>query len=286
MCRFVLYQGPPLTLASLVIDPANSIINQSLRARESDDAINGDGFGVAWYVPELSEEAGVFKSFTPAWSNLNLIHLARVTRSRCVMAHVRAATPGLTVSELDCHPFTRGRFSFMHNGDVGGFSHIRRAIQQRLSDRAFASIQGSTDSVHLFALFLDHMWHSHIADPLEAMAASLMRAVHDVQALQEAHHLREFNYLNIAVSDGTQSVALRYTTDDPRHASSLYVHTGRKYVCDGNICRMVDPEKGQGAVLISSEPLSDDPGWDTVPVNHLVKVSKEQTVEIVEARLR
>ena len=48
----------------------------------------------------------------------------------------------------------------------------------------------------------------------------------------------------IAVSDGTQSVALRYTTDDPKHASSLYVHTGRKYVCDGNICRMVDPEKG------------------------------------------
>jgi predicted glutamine amidotransferase len=48
---------------------------------------------------------------------------------------------------------------------------------------------------------------------------------------------------------------------------------------------MVDPEKGQGAVLISSEPLSDDPGWQTVPVNHLVTVSKEQTVEIVEARV-
>lgn len=283
MCRFVLYQGPPLTLASLVIDPANSIINQSLRSRESDDPINGDGFGVAWYVPELSEEAGVFRSFTPAWSNQNLIHMARVTRSRCVLAHVRAATPGLAVSELDCHPFTRGRFSFMHNGDVGGFSRIKRPIQQRLSDRAFGALQGSTDSVHLFALFLDHMWHSSTADPLDAMARSLMLAVRDIGVLQEAHGVDEPNYLNVAVSDGTQSISLRYTTDAPEHASSLYFHTGRKYVCDGNICRMVDPEKGQGAVLVSSEPLSDDPGWQPVPVNHLVRISADQTATIEEA---
>ncbi|MBL8760409.1 MAG: class II glutamine amidotransferase, partial [Phycisphaerae bacterium] len=208
---------------------------------------------------------------------------ARVTRSTCVLAHVRAATPGLTVSELDCHPFTRGRFTFMHNGDVGGFSHIRRAIQQRLSDRAYAAIQGSTDSVHLFALFLDHVWHCNIADPLEAMASSLLRAVRDVQALQEAHHLKDFNYLNVAISDGVQSVALRYTTDEPKNASSLYVHTGRKYVCDGNICRMVDPEKGQGAALVSSEPLSDDPGWQTVPVNHLVRIAADHSVTIADA---
>ena len=56
MCRFVLYQGVPLTIASLVTEPAHSIINQSVHSRESEEPLNGDGFGVAWYAPELSHK--------------------------------------------------------------------------------------------------------------------------------------------------------------------------------------------------------------------------------------
>src|SRR3954471_18211514 len=98
MCRFVLYQGVPLTIASLVTDPSHSIINQSVKSLESDEPLNGDGFGVAWYTPELSLRPAVFRSVSPAWSNMNLLDLGRVTRSSCILAHVRAATRGIPVT--------------------------------------------------------------------------------------------------------------------------------------------------------------------------------------------
>ncbi len=280
MCRFVLYQGPPLALGSLVVDPANSIIKQSLRARETDDPLNGDGFGVAWYAPDMSAEPATFRSFTPAWSNRNLLELARVTKSGCILAHVRAATPGLPISELDCHPFTAGPYSMMHNGDLGGFRQMRRQIISGLSDRAFDAVHGGTDTEHLFAMVLDRLWSSSSRGSAEHLTDALTSAVKDVLALSRRVGVKDESYLNIALSDGNRSVALRFTTADPSHASSLYFHTGRRYICEGTVCRMVEPEHGQGTAIVCSEPLSDDPGWQKVPVNHLVVVHDDRTTEL------
>ena len=91
MCRFVLYVGDPIPLAALVTEPANSIIQQSVHSKELDEPLNGDGFGVAWYAPQVAPEPAVFRSITPAWSNQNLLHLARFAHSGCMLAHVRAA---------------------------------------------------------------------------------------------------------------------------------------------------------------------------------------------------
>jgi predicted glutamine amidotransferase len=53
---------------------------------------------------------------------------------------------------------------------------------------------------------------------------------------------------------------------------SLHVDRGRRYVCDGGACRMVEPHDGGGAVVVSSEPVSGDPGWEMVPRNHAVLI--------------
>lgn len=280
MCRWLAYTGRPLYLEDFLFKPENSLINQSLHARKAHVATNGDGFGVGWYAPEVSHEPAVFRSFTPAWSNRNLINLARVTHSPCVLAHVRAATPGLPVSELDCHPFSCGQFAMMHNGDLGGFREIRRKILDSLTDRAFAEIHGGTDSEHMFAIVLDRLWESRETDPLERLAGALSGMIRDVREIQRRAKVDEPSYLNIALSDGRQSVAIRFTTDDVEHCGSLYLHTGRRYVCDGDVCRMVDPLKGEGAVLVASEPLSDDPGWQKVPPNHMVLVRADRTVDV------
>ena len=87
----------------------------------------------------------------PAWNDGNLHGLSRVTRSSVVLAHVRAATAGLGVSQVNCHPFTNGRLAFMHNGAVGGFFEIKRKLQERLSDTAFAQIGGKA-SVSMFEM--------------------------------------------------------------------------------------------------------------------------------------
>ncbi len=280
MCRFVLYLGPPLTLGNLVTEPSNSLIYQSYQSHERAEPLNGDGFGIAWYVPELSDEPAVFRSISPAWSNRNLRELARVTRSGCILAHVRAATQDATVSEANCHPFTRGRFAFMHNGDVGGFQRIRRKLLDKLSDEAFGVIEGTTDSEHVFALFLDHHRAASSPDPAERMAAALRATIADVLALVRGAGITEPSYLNIAVTDGCCAVVARYTSDPRGRAESLHVTSGRRYTCTGGVCRMVHPPGEHSAAIVSSEPLSDDPEWETVPVNHLVVIGGDRTVRI------
>jgi predicted glutamine amidotransferase len=43
----------------------------------------------------------------------------------------------------------------MHNGNVHGFTKIRRALLERLRDCLFEWLSGTTDSELLFALFLN-----------------------------------------------------------------------------------------------------------------------------------
>ena len=41
------------------------------------------------------------------------------------------------------------------------------------------------------------------------------------------------------------------------------------------VCRLVEPEEGGGAVIVSSERLSSDPGWECVPRNHMLLIDDD-----------
>jgi glutamine amidotransferase len=92
--------------------------------------------------------------------------------------------------------------------------------------------------------------------------------------------ISEPSYLNLAVTDGRRAAASRFTTGAPSGAASLYVHEGKRYVCEDGVCHMVSPDVGQGAVLVCSEPLSEDAGWDKVPPNHLVLLREGRSVSL------
>ena len=156
MCRFAVYMGEPLLMSTITTEPEHSIIHQSFASREREEPLNGDGFGIAWYSADITDRPALFKSIKPAWGNMNLQHLAPVIKSHCMLAHIRAASPGLPVTELNCHPFSWNEMSFMHNGTVGGFAKIKRNMLDKLSDETFDWIKGSTDSEHLFALFIEY----------------------------------------------------------------------------------------------------------------------------------
>jgi predicted glutamine amidotransferase len=278
MCRFVLYLGEPIVLETLLAKPVNSLINQSWDA-ELRDPLNGDGFGVAWYAHEIGPEPAVFKSPTPAWNNRNLLQLGRVTKSSCILAHVRAATPGVIVSESNCHPFVWNKFSFMHNGDITGFGAIRRSLVASLSEAAFSILEGQTDSEHLFALFLDCLWARKETDGLEAMARALEDAVHRVHRLLIEKGTTPNTQLNIAVSDGTQAVAIRCATGDVK-IPTLYWHEGRRYVCETGLGRMIDYDVCCETVIIASEPLSNDPGWELLHPDSMILVAPDHQVSL------
>ncbi len=279
MCRFVLYMGAPITLDLLTTRPVYSIINQSYRARMRSEPLNGDGFGIAWYVPELSPEPAQYRSIRPAWNNVNLIHLARVSRSPVVMAHVRAATRGMGVSESNCHPFAAERFAFMHNGTIADFLKIKRPLRERLTDASYLTIHGTTDSEHLFALFRDHVKRGRNHDPAARMAHALEATIHEVEELACSRGVLQDSLLNMAVTDGQCAAVSRYATG-AGVAPTLYYQTGTQYECVDGVCRMRTEGEGERTVIVASEPLTDDAHWTEVPPSHMVLVDCNRNITL------
>jgi predicted glutamine amidotransferase len=269
-----MYLGEPLSLASLVTLPSNSLIHQS-RESEVSTIVNADGFGVAWYG-DGEDLPAVFRSVTPAWSNRNLLSLARVARSHCVLAHVRSATQGMAIHEGNTHPFSHSRYTFMHNGSIAQFARIRRGILDRLSDESFHVLEGTTDSEHVFALFLDALRGIEGLTPADAMARALEIAVGHVLDLLDEHAVTEPTALNLAVADGASAVALRFSTGPPQDAPTLYYHEGRRYVCEGGVCRMIDADARADTVIVASECLSEDHGWEPIEHNSLLLVPEDR----------
>lgn len=275
MCRFTAYLGPPIRLASLLIEPEHSLIHQSLHATERKEPLNGDGFGIGWYAPEASPLPGVFRSVQPAWSNANLRSLSGVVSSGCIMAHVRAATQGMPVDESNCHPFQHGRLLFMHNGRLMGFKRVRRPLLDGLSDEAFNLVMGSTDTEHVFGLFVDEMAHGKESPTSLRMAEALNRTVWKIAELVDRHAPDTECVLNLAVSDGDTIVACRFAHGSSSPHESLYF-------IEREICEPVtkgSPARREGedvrAFVVASERLTEDWAWSTVPPDHLVVVSRD-----------
>jgi glutamine amidotransferase len=114
-----------------LVKPVNSIVMQSLHARESTIPTNGDGFGLGWYVPSISVEPALFMSISPAWNDRNLLHLTAKIKSPCFFAHVRAASSG-GVANYNCHPFIHEQWMLMHNGRINDFIVIKRHLRHLL----------------------------------------------------------------------------------------------------------------------------------------------------------
>jgi predicted glutamine amidotransferase len=227
-----------------------------MNAGEMSVSVNGDGFGIGWYDPQIDNEPCVFRSIKPAWGDQNLRNLARKIYSPCMFAHVRAASPGLGIEEVNSHPFWCGQLMFMHNGVLGGFKNMRRKLLRRLNDQAYDAIQGSTDSEHLFGLLLNH-----IADPFgtvscEELVHAMEMMFSDLSELMIEHDIRQHSYLNLAVTNGTCMVAVRYTTNPNVQPASLYYMHGREYHCRGEVCVM-EPTFGKpSAIVLASEPFT------------------------------
>jgi len=149
MCRWLAYSGPPLRLKSLLFEPKNSLIRQSLAASRSAVPTNGDGFGLGWYGTE--DHPGVFRDTLPAWNDANLWSLSEQIRARLFFPHVRAST-GTAASRDNCHPFRHGGLLFMHNGMIGGFPVIRREVEQLIPADICHDRTVTTDSEAFFLL--------------------------------------------------------------------------------------------------------------------------------------
>jgi len=280
MCRFILYQGPPILLDSLLIKPKHSLIRQSVNSHEREEPLNGDGFGVGWYAGEYSDEPAVFRSITPAWNNRNLHNLARVVASPSIYAHVRAATQSSGVNEANCHPFRYRKYLFMHNGDVGSFHKVRRRLLETICDEAFSNVFGSTDSEHFFAVVIDELLKLNGEDSAMVIAGALDNAIKRVVDIVRQYGDSEPCYLNIAVGDGRNAVVSRYSNDPAGKPESLYWYTGKLY----EPC--VEGWAQGNEIIVSSERLTADPGWQAITPNHMIVLQDGQKPQILPCGVR
>lgn len=277
MCRLMAYKGTPIIIDKLLYQPKNSLVNQSIHAREIEEPLNGDGFGVGWYVPDLNFEPITFVSVNPAWSNRNLRNIAPKIKTDCLIAHVRAASVG-DVSENNCHPFQYKNMLMAHNGGVEQFNKIKRHMRHPLSDELYNWIKGQTDSEHIFAFVLNELFKDHKSVSPEAVVDAFEKTFIHLKKLMAEYGITEPAYLNMVVTNGLFIVATRYCTDPKEEPLTLYHSEGSRYVVEDGVTRMEAPEDDDQAVLVVSEKLTDDPNWTMIPPNHFVIV--EQTLNV------
>ena len=279
MCRLLAYKGTPIIMDKLLYQPKNSLVNQSINAREIEEPLNGDGFGLGWYVPEFTQEPATFVSTSPAWNNRNLRNLAPRIKTECMIAHVRAASVG-EVSESNCHPFQYKNLLMAHNGGVEEFNKIKRKLRAPLNDEMYTWIKGQTDSEHIFAYLVNTLITQHKSIGVDEVVDSFEKTFKFIKKLITEAGIQDAAYLNMVFTNGIFIVATRWCSDPNEESLTLYHSEGSRYVVEDGITRMEAPQDDDQAVLVVSEKLTDDAHWTMIPNNHFVIVEQSLNVRV------
>lgn len=239
------YCGSTIALGELVAAPEHSLVVQSYKPREMvSGTVNADGYGAAMWLDDGKPEPAVYRTVAPIWADPNQAWMNERLRVRAAIAAVRSATPGIGYEVTNVQPFSSGRVAFLHNGFITRFRHgVQRSLRDALGQAAYESIQGSSDSEHLFALVVDGLGQGLVP----AVRSALERlgsicAEHDRTAVAA-----------LLLGDGEQLVGCRWSRGLP-HAS---LYAGR--FKDG--------------WAFASEPL-DRGDWKPVPPGHLAVARK------------
>lgn len=226
MCRHLAYLGPPVTLSSLILEPAYGLHRQAWAPRRvlGTATVNVDGFGAGWYG---ADGVGRYRRAVPIWTDTSFPSLATSLRSSAVLAAVRSATEGMPVSEGACAPFAADLWLFSHNGVVHGWPDSLEKLASTLRTADLMTLDAPTDAAVLWALVRQHLVSGDSPD------VSLATVVNDVRAAANGR-------LNLLLTDGRQIAATRW-------GESLY------YL------------RGDDFVVVASEPYDDSPQWTEVP---------------------
>ncbi|MBM4255401.1 MAG: ergothioneine biosynthesis protein EgtC [Deltaproteobacteria bacterium] len=263
MCRFVAYLGQAIPLARVVSETEHSLVVQSYQPREmTSGVVNADGFGVGWYNRALDPTPCVYTNITPIWSDRNLPGLSKHIASDCIFANVRSATPGQAVDQSNCQPFAYQRFLFMHNGYIENFRQtLMRRIRETLRDEYYSTIGGTTDSEHVFALFLNFL-HARAATA-QAMSEALHATIRQLALWARPQQLHVA--LNLAVTNGESLVVSRFSTATP--APSLYYQQRSALF--------------PNATIVASERLSSQVEWNVIPESCVLAIDHDLRAETI-----
>ena len=248
------YAGRALRVGEIVSAPPHSLVVQSYRPREMQSGtVNADGYGAALWLDDGVPEPALYRTAAPIWADPNQRWMNERLSVRSLIGAVRSATPGIGFELANVQPFARGRVAFTHNGFITGFRQgVQRALREGLGREAYESIEGSSDSEHLFALVLDARGPLH-----QAVREALLRLERTCTELDRTA------VATLLLGDGDQLVGARWARGIK--PASLYWSPFK----DG--------------VALASEPL-DGTRWKEIPEGHLAIARPGEDVRLEPLR--
>ena len=228
---------------------------------------NPDGWGIGWYQKGKSR---VFKEGISAVESNKFPILSREVRSNIIIAHVRKGTEG-EPSEKNSHPFGSQNWIFAHNGSIN-----KECLLSYLSEEEKSELKGEVDSKVYFYWLLQCIGESK--DVVKGIRKAINKIIES-----------DYTGLNFLLSDGNSLYAFRYSKDS-RNYYSLYKLRREpstlepvEYLSEetGLLIRSKSL-KGEKAVLVSSEKLTEDEEWEEIGFGNLLVVNSDLTAEEVK----
>jgi len=279
---------------------------------------NADGLGVAWYSTTREEYGDcdgprptLYKIVRQPLLDPNFHSICENTATKALFAHIRFASGSTAITEVNNHPFTLGRWSFMHNGSISEFQKIKRAMAAASSDKLYEEfVKGTTDSEHLAALVFSYMaaetgdWGLEEDHDIRFVKKCVEKAISKVIAIQKEILPQrglplpvEASSLNLALTSGTQLLTIRFRNHPTEQPPSLYYSTtagvvlNRKYPGHPNGANLESVGKVQfkeeehgDHLIVASEPSTyDQKHWELVGKNECVYVGTD--MKLVKEKL-
>lgn len=230
---------------------------------------NPDGWGIGWYEDRKPK---IFKEGISALETNKLPILSKAVRSKIIIAHVRnKGKKGAEPSERNSHPFEYKNWIFAHNGSVE-----RQYLLSLLAPKYRDKLKGETDSEVYFYWLLQY----------------IEKSKNVVEGIKEAvNKIIERNYtgLNFLLSDGTSLYAFRYSNHSRDYYSLFKLKRDPspqepvEYLSEETKALIRSKSlKGEKAVLVCSEKLTNDENWEEINFGSLLVINNNLTIEEIK----
>jgi predicted glutamine amidotransferase len=263
MCRLFGMSGGANRVGATfwLLEAPDSLARQSRR--------EPDGAGVGCFSQDGKPE--VFKQALAAYEDQAFAREARELRSRTFVAHIRYASTG-AVAPQNTHPFEQAGRLFAHNGVIEDLGALERELGERM-----ALVRGDTDSERFFALITREI------ETCGDVGEGIVSATRWV-----AGHCPVYA-LNFVLIAADHLWALRYPDVHELHLFERPAGgtSGNRHLehasARGSIRVRSGELAGVPAVVVASERMDEDPGWQALQPGELLHVDSALKATLTRA---
>ena len=300
MCRVLAYIGPEIPLESLLLEPENSLINQSLDP-ELHPLLQLAGWGFGAWSEHLLKPEDPFLYHRPmaAFYDDNAKGIIPSLQGSTLLAHVRAASydARTVLADENCHPFSFEDTPWIiaQNGALPHWQILQRELLVHCEDRYLKQMKGTTDTEFLYVLLLS-LLKGNTDEDLKKGFEDLLKLV--LQAMEKLD-LFALTKLKIALVSQNRIIGVNYGCDakgDPRASGDwkelrksghgtddyalsmllepMYVLTGTNFQDYAKSYRVdVASPKESTSAIFASEPLTEEgDDWRNIAFGEMVSL--------------